>query len=146
HLYVYASSQALWVAFGGDSALDGLREAVAQVALPQDPQQSRNRVPFMFVTHAGNWQSVGDDENPRAIAFNKEAKASFKPENVAMQVIVRPTDNGVRVRVEFEEGFFALMGRGISIGIDRGVFNGPPGRRRARQVDEDATESAPTQR
>lgn len=136
HLYFYASPQAIWVAFGGDSAMDTLREAVAQVALPQDPQQSRGRVPFMFITHANNWLRVADDETPRAIAFNEQARASFKEDNDSMQIIVRPTDSGVRLRVEFEEGFIALMGRGITKGIESGVFNGPP-RRRARQRDED---------
>lgn len=138
HLYFYASPQAIWVAFGGDSAVDTLRDAVAQVALPQDPQQARGRVPFMFVTHASNWLRVGDDQTPRAIAFNEQARASFKEDNDSMQIVVRPTDSGVRLRVEFEEGFIALMGRGITKGIESGAFNGP-GRRRARQRDEDDT-------
>ncbi len=124
HLYLYAAPQAVWVAFGGDSALDSLRDSVAQVALPPDPQQSRNRVPLMFVTHANNWLTVASDENAGAKAFNVLAREAFKPENDAMQLIVRPTDSGVRLRVEFEEGFIALMGRGFSKGIQQGTFNG----------------------
>ncbi len=129
HLYFYASPQALWFAFGGDSALDALRESVAQVALPQDPQQNRNRVPFLFVTHANNWLSVASDENPGAALFNEQARAAFKTDHDSMQVIVRPTDSGVRLRAEFEEGYIALMGRGIGKGIDSGVFNRPRGQR-----------------
>ena len=125
HLYIYPSPQAIWIAFGGDAAMDALRDAVAQAALPQDPQQNRNRVPFMFVTHANNWLTVASDENPGAAAFNEQARAAFKPENDSMQLIVRPTDSGVRLRVEFEEGFFALLGRGITKGIEGGIFNGP---------------------
>jgi len=131
HLYLYATPQAIWFAFGGDAALDALKEAVAQTALPQDPMQNRNRVPFQFVTHAKNWLSVANEETPRQVSFNENARASFESENDAMRLDVRPTDNGVRLRIEFEEGFIALMGRGISKGIDEGVFRGPqPGQQR----------------
>lgn len=133
HLYFYASPQALWFAFGGDSAMDNLRDAVAQAALPQDPQLGRNRIPFMFVTHASNWLTVASDEQPRAAEFNEQARASFKSENDAMQVLVRPTDSGVRLRVEFEEGYIALMGRGFTKGIESGAFNGGQQRREQRQ-------------
>jgi hypothetical protein len=136
HLYFYASPQALWFAFGGDSAMDNLRDAVAQVALPQDPQQGRNRIPFMFVTHASNWLTVASDEQPRAAEFNEQARASFKSENDAMQILVRPTDSGVRLRVEFEEGYIALMGRGFTKGIETGAFGGQQ-RRQERQKQQE---------
>ncbi|MDB5341787.1 MAG: hypothetical protein JWP89_164 [Schlesneria sp.] len=139
HLYFYASPQALWFAFGGDSAMDNLRDAVAQVALPQDPQQGRNRIPFMFVTHASNWLTVASDEQPRAAEFNEQARASFKSENDAMQILVRPTDSGVRLRVEFEEGYIALMGRGFTKGIESGTFDGPQ-RRQLRQQEQQLKE------
>jgi hypothetical protein len=139
HLYFYASPQALWFAFGGDSAMDNLRDAVAQVALPQDPQQGRNRIPFMFVTHASNWLTVASDEQPRAAEFNEQARASFKSENDAMQVLIRPTDSGVRLRVEFEEGYIALMGRGFTKGIESGAFNGQQ-RRQERQKQQEAVQ------
>lgn len=136
HLYIYASPQAIWIAFGGDAAMDALREAVAMVALPQDPQQNRGRVPFLFVTHANNWLTVASDDTPRAAAFNEQARASFKSDNDSMQIIVRPTDSGVRLRVEFEEGFIALMGRGVTKGVETGFFQGSRPRRN-RQADED---------
>ncbi|MEK6257468.1 MAG: hypothetical protein AABP62_02515 [Planctomycetota bacterium] len=131
YLYLYATPQAIWFAFGGDAAMDALKEAVAQTALPQDPMQNRNRVPFQFVTHAKNWLTVASEETPRQVSFNETARASFESENDAMRVDVKPTDTGVRLRIEFEEGFIALMGRGISKGIDEGVFRGPqPGQQR----------------
>ncbi len=126
HLYLYATPQAVWFAFGGDAAMDALKEAVAQTALPQDPMQNRNRVPFQFVTHAKNWLTVASEETERQVSFNETARASFVSENDAMRLDVKPTDTGVRLRIEFEEGFIALMGRGVSKGIDEGVFNGPP--------------------
>lgn len=142
NLYFYTAPQALWFAFGGDTALDTLRDAVAQTALPQNPQQSRDRIPFMFVTHASNWLNVGEVEDEG----KKRVRDSFKNDNDALHVLVRPTDSGVRVRAEFEEGFIALMGRGITRGIETGAFNGPQQRRRARQNDEDQPNPAPRQR
>ena len=131
HLYLYATPQAIWFAFGGDAAMDALKEAVAQTALPQDPMQNRNRVPFQFVTHAKNWLTVASEETPRQVSFNETARASFESENDALRLDVRPTDSGVRLRIEFQEGFIALMGRGISKGIDEGVFTpAQPGQQR----------------
>lgn len=138
HLYLYASPQALWFAFGGDSAMDNLRDAVTQVAAPQDPQQGRNRIPFMFVTHASNWLTVASDERPRGAEFNEQARASFKSENDSMQILVRPTDSGVRTRIEFEEGYIALMGRGITKGVETGAFDGSQRRRERQKQQEDA--------
>ena len=126
HLYLYVTPQAVWFAFGGDAALTTMKDAVAQAALPQDPMQNRNRVPFQFVTHAKNWLTVASEDSPRQVTFNETARASFESENDAMRLDVRPTDTGVRLRVEFQEGFIALMGRGLSKGIDEGAFNGPP--------------------
>ena len=130
-LYVYASPQAVWFAFGGDTALDSLRQAVSAVALPQAAQPGRNRVPFQFVTHARNWLSVADTENPAAQPFNERARASFESDNDAMSLEIRPTDRGVRIRLEFEGGFLGLMGRGVTSGIETGFFQ--PGQRAQRR-------------
>jgi hypothetical protein len=93
----------------------------------------------MFVTHASNWLTVASDEQPRAAEFNEQARASFKSENDAMQVLIRPTDSGVRLRVEFEEGYIALMGRGFTKGIESGAFNGQQ-RRQERQKQQEAVQ------
>ena len=129
-LYLYTSPQAVWFSFGGEFALDALKEALNQVALPQAPQQSRNRVPFQFVTHAKNWLTVADEENTGG--FTERAQASFESDNDAMTLEFRPTDRGVKLRLEFESGFISLMGRGVSNGIDNGYFR-RPGRRNGNQ-------------
>ena len=74
HLYIYATPQVVWCAFGGEVALDTLKSAVKTASLPQDVKQNRNRVPFQFVTHARNWLAVADDENPNAAGFNERAR------------------------------------------------------------------------
>lgn len=127
NLYVYATPQAIWCAFGGDAALEKLKDTIRTVALPQDVTQNRNRVPFQFVTHAKNWLSVADDENQNAVAFNEKAQASFESDNDAMTIEIRPTETGIRIRTVFESGFIALMGRSITGGIENGFFNRPRG-------------------
>ncbi len=132
-LYLYASPQAVWLAFGGETALDSLKQGINAVALPQGAKPGRNRVPFQFVTHAKNWLSVSDTENPAAEPFNERARASFEADNDAMTLEIRPTDRGVRIRLEFEGGYLGLMGRGVTNGIENGFFQpgqrGPGGRR-----------------
>lgn len=125
NLYVYATPQAVWCAFGGEAALDTLKASIQTASLPQDARQIRNRVPFQFITHAKNWLSVADDENPNAAAFNERARDSFESDNDAMTIEIRPTDSGVRIRTVFESGFISLMGRGFSGGIENGIFNRP---------------------
>lgn len=147
NLYIYATPQAVWCAFGGEAALDTLRSTIQTVGLPQDTKQNRNRVPFQFVTHAKNWLTVADDDNPNATAFNERARASFESDNDAMTIEIRPTDSGVRIRTVFESGFVSLMGRGFSSTIDNGGFvrpvqggRGNQGGRRNRPNDGPDTE------
>jgi hypothetical protein len=147
NLYIYATPQAVWCAFGGEAALDTLRSTIQTVGLPQDPRQNRNRVPFQFVTHAKNWLTVADDDNPNTAALNERARASFESDNDAMTIEIRPTDSGVRIRTVFESGFVSLMGRGFSSTIDNGGFvrpvqggRGNQGGRRNRPNAEPAPE------
>jgi len=126
-LYVYANSQAIWCAFGGDAAFGSLKESIASTALPQPPQQGRNRVPFQFVTHAMNWLPASETDRPEVAKSNERSKTAFKSDNDAITIEIRPTDRGVRIRTEFESGFLTLMGLNITDGIENG-FRGPRGR------------------
>lgn len=128
YLYLYASPNALWAAFGGETALNSLREAVASVAAPPSQQQGKNRVPFLFVTHAKNWLPVNESSSPNAAKHNERMEASFESDNDAITIEIRPTDRGVRIRADFQSGFISLMGRGVTSGIENGFEM--PGRRR----------------
>ena len=139
-LYLYASPQGIWASFGGDVALASLKDSVASTALPQAPQQGRNRVPFMFVTHAKNWLPVSETGNPNAEKYNQRTETAFKSDNDAMTAEIRPTDRGVRIRFEFESGFLSLMGLNITDGIENGF--GPPGRR-GRRPGQQAPDAPP---
>ena len=129
-LHLYASPDAVWGSFGGDAAMQVLKEAVQQVALPGDPAQDRNRVPFQVSMHARNWLALADEDSDED-SFVNRAEDSFSSDNDAMIVEVRPTDTGVRIRTEFQSGFIALMGRNFANGIEKGFFQ--PGRRGNQQ-------------
>lgn len=133
-LYIYANTQAIWCAFGGDEALHSLKAAVQSVASPQDPKQGRNRVPFQFVTHARNWLSVADDD--KAGAFLDRAESSFDSDNDALTIELRPTDTGLRIRAELQSGFIGLLGRNITNGIETGIFTRPPRQRGENSKDQ----------
>jgi hypothetical protein len=143
-LYIYASPQAIWASFGGETALASLKDSVASTALPQPPQQGRNRVPFQFVTHAQNWLPLSETGNPDAGRFNQRTQTAFKSDNDAMTAEIRPTDRGLRIRFDFESGFLSLMGLNISDGIENG-FRGPQGRRGGRRPGQQAPAAAPPQ-
>jgi len=147
HLYVYATPQAVWVAFGGEAAYEALKSAIESVATPTDPKQSRNRIPFQFITHFKNWLTVTNENDPDAVRFTERANAAFESGDDAMKIEIRPTEHGVRVRTEFEPGFIGLMGRGFASGIDNGFFNRPPGgrRRNRNQENQPPAQPAPAQ-
>src|SRR5262249_21141851 len=109
-----------------------LRTAVENVALPQDPAQGRNRVPLQIVMHARNWLGLAD-ENAGAQSFAHRAEASFNSENDTMTLEVRPTESGLRARLEFQGGFVALMGRNFTNNIENGIFARPA----RRQTNEE---------
>ena len=143
-LFVFASPQAVWCTFGGVSALPSLKEAVAAVAVPQDPALARGRVPIQFVTHAKNWLSLSDDDAAEQSGFIKRAESSFHAENDRLTIEVRPTEHGVRMHADFQSGFVGLMGRGFAAGIENGFSNGPrPGNRGNPRRTNEKVEPAP---
>lgn len=139
-LYLYATAQALWFAFGDEVALSSLKDAVPSVAQPQDPTKNRNRVPLQFVTRAKNWIDLAKDDESQPNSFKKRAEASFNNENDALTIEVRPTEAGLRLRADLQGGFISLLGRGITSGIENGFFNGPRGRRQreTRDLEDEA--------
>jgi hypothetical protein len=46
------------------------------------------------------------------------AKESFKPEDDAARIIVRPTESGLRTRIQLDEGFVRWLGMTLAKQID----------------------------
>lgn len=140
HLYVFASTQALWLAFGGDEAMATLKASVEAAKKPAAPGDERQpRVPFVFQTRAQRWVTVRAesgaeeppaDANPRrpqrnalaranAARFREQVNESFDDQNDGLRIEVRPTDAGARFHMEFQRGWVGLLGRMIATQIDR---------------------------
>ncbi len=143
NVYLCATPQALWFAFGQKSAQDHLALALSTIAKGPDPDQpKRPHSPFLFSTHASHWvqlsllapiqvegQTVGDAKAPadrlEEPAVQPETPdptlAAFTPDNDQMRLTGRPTDSGVRVRADFQSGYFQWFGGMISQQIDEGL-------------------------
>lgn len=130
-LFAYATTQALWIAFGGDQALETLKQKVAEAGKPAtQAEDRRQRVPFLFQTHAKQWVTVQNESgayvprpNPNRrrldLMIREEMQTVFDEQNDGVRVEVRPTDSGVRVRFEFQKGWVGLFGRVVAGQIDR---------------------------
>jgi hypothetical protein len=119
HAYFFVSSQAIWLAFGGDAALPALRNCVDLAAQPVDPQlDRRSRAPLQFVTHMSRWIPLGseDSSGPNSREFLESA---FGSGGDAIRADMLPTDAGIRLTVQFEEGTLGWLGRAIGFGVDR---------------------------
>lgn len=144
NLYIYASPQALWLAYGGESAREQLAEYVDRInAPPSADAPPATRAPLLIVTHGQQWVNArlaaGDDpEKERGFGNFHDA---FTPDNDELRVTGQPTDNGARIRVEMQSGFISWFGRVVGGQIDRAV------ERQARRAEQgDRPQDAPRDR
>jgi hypothetical protein len=113
--YLGAGPEAFWFAIGGDDALPQLRKAIDTTAKP--PVREGRVVPFQIVLHLASWLGLidnGDGRNP----FPALARDAFSQGGDRVTVDLRPLQDGVRLRVQFEEGFIRLVGKAIAKRID----------------------------
>jgi hypothetical protein len=121
NLHLYATPNSIWLAMGGDSALDSLKNNVQQVADATNatgaPRPSPG--PFLFVTNAKQWVNAAsatgetDDED---VGFSA-AVDRFKDDNDELRITSRATDSGVRTRIDLQSGYVGWLGRVIAAQI-----------------------------
>ncbi len=120
-LHLYATPNSIWVAMGGDSALDTLKKNVQQIADAANatgaPRPSPG--PFLFITNAKQWVTAAtatgetsDDDVGYAAAVNR-----FNDDNDELRITSKATDSGVRTRVELQSGYVGWLGRIIATQI-----------------------------
>src|SRR4029079_15680111 len=108
-----------------------LKQKVAEANKPAtQAEDRRQRVPFVFQTHAKQWVTVQKESgayvprpNPNRrrldLMIREEMQTAFDEQNDGVRVEVRPTDSGVRMRFEFEKGWVGFFGRVVAGQIDR---------------------------
>lgn len=120
-MHLYATHNSIWMAMGGDSALDTLRKNVQQLAdaasATGTPRPSSG--PFLFITNAKQWVNAAsatgetdDDDVGFAAAIDR-----FKDDNDELRITSKATDSGVRTRVELQSGYVGWLGRVIAAQI-----------------------------
>ncbi|HET6426428.1 MAG TPA: hypothetical protein VFG20_22235 [Planctomycetaceae bacterium] len=123
NLHLYATPNSIWLAMGGDSALDTLRKNVDQVADAANATGAPRPAsgPFLFVTNAKQWVTAAsatgetdDDDVGFAAAVDR-----FKDDNDELRITSRATDSGVRTRVDLQSGYVGWLGRVIAAQIIR---------------------------
>ena len=138
YLFFHVTPQVVWFALGRDSAVEILKNAITQTAMPQHPQKNGDRIPFQVSAHATHWIDFASDPLLDKFGFSRPALALFHSENDSIRVQVRPKNNGMSLAVELEEGFIELWGRHISRLMDDGAIRRPRSEPRAPQIDPTA--------
>jgi len=115
-MYLGVDDTTLWMAVGGDTALPRLFEQIDALAEPVD--QPQPAVPLQFLVNIADWTSLRDDddgdENNRGGRFFERVNEAFTQDNAALRVDIKSIKDGVRLRLEFEEGFIRFFGMSVA--------------------------------
>lgn len=122
-LLVGTGSQALWFAIGTDVALPSMKQAIdlVQQSAGQPPVTASGAAPIQLISRMNGWLQIpprnrGDD-GPRP--FRLMAEEAFAGDDDSLRIEVRPTETGVRGRIQLDEGFLRLLGMAIGRQYDR---------------------------
>ncbi len=120
-LHLYAAPNSIWLAMGGDSALDTLKMNIQQISdaasATGTPRPSPG--PFLFVTNAKQWvnaASATGETNEDDVGFSA-AVDRFQDDNDELRITSKATDSGVRTRVDLQSGYVGWLGRMIATQI-----------------------------
>lgn len=122
-LLVGTGTRAIWFAIGTDVALPSLQQAIdlVQETASQPPPSTAGAAPIQLISRMNGWLQIPPedrgDRGPRP--FRMMAEEAFAGEDDALRVDVRPTETGVRVRIQLDEGFLRLLGMAIGRQYDR---------------------------
>lgn len=111
--------RALWFAAGADDAIPTLKDSIDRV-LGSGPAAEGKSTPFVLVLRRAQWLSIPvDADRPWQQERREVAEQAFNKTNDTLRVETRPTENGVRTRVELDEGFIRWLGLSIVRQYDR---------------------------
>lgn len=105
-VYAGAGNTVMWVCVGGDEAVTEMKKAIDRVAEPvANPGEA---LPLQFVMNLSEWMEVFDSRKRAALA-----RQAFTPGKDAVRMDVQGIQDGVRLRLRFDEGFTKLVGLGM---------------------------------
>ncbi|OAI54552.1 hypothetical protein AYO47_02830 [Planctomyces sp. SCGC AG-212-M04] len=104
-----AGQNAFWFTFGADNAFNTLRDTMDRV-LTSGPAPGGQSDPFVLIVRRAAWQSLEPDkERDFQVTRHELANQAFQSNNDALKIYTRPMEDGIRSRIEFEEGFIKYL-------------------------------------
>jgi hypothetical protein len=123
-VYLGTSSRYAWFGYGGEEALTTLKNAIDHMATATPEERNNTTLaPFQVVFHVSPWLDLPqpEDAGEGRQRFRELTEEAFEADNDALRVDVRPTETGMRFRIQVDEGFLRLMALGISELIDENI-------------------------
>lgn len=112
-----AGGRNFWFCVGTPDALTSLKETMDLVTSSGPPTPTTSSAPFQIVFRMAPWLQIPPDDDQEGSELGL-AKESFKPEDDAARIIVRPTESGLRTRIQLDEGFVRWLGMTLAKQID----------------------------
>ncbi len=107
-LYVGSSGRTLWFAVGQEDAVTELKSSIDAVSEAAGSREAERGYPVQMVVRANQWLGLPPDENADAAGAEIAAEA-FTSSNDVLRMELRPTENGVVLRMNLDEGFTRML-------------------------------------
>eukprot|EP00913_Durusdinium_trenchii_P023451 g22029.t1 len=119
---VGAGSTTLWIAVGGAKSTTALRQAMdAAGDRSKIGQKKESSAPIQMAVNMSSWFALigNGNGNGRPGAVRELATKAFSKGGDDIRVALRTTENGLRLRVKFGEGFIRFIGMAIYSRFER---------------------------
>jgi hypothetical protein len=118
-LWFGAGQRALWISLGADDALPALKDTMDRVAA-SPPAPDGWVSPLTVVFHRAPWLVLPvNEDSPGAVSMREISQESFTPQTDAIWIESQPLENGVRTRIELDEGYLRWLALVIARRFDR---------------------------
>jgi hypothetical protein len=116
-----AGQRAFWFTAGADEAMPTLKKTMDLVLAADALPGSVQSMPFVLVFRQAAWMSMPTRDGASDREQNRRSlqKEAFTSSNDKLRIETRPTDNGLRTRVELDEGFIRWLGLALAQAYDR---------------------------
>lgn len=117
---VGAGSTTLWIAVGGAKSMTILRQAIdAATDRSKLGSKQTSSAPFQLAVNMSSWFAMLGNDGNRPRPIRDLAAKAFSKGGDDIRVELRTTDNGLRLRATFGEGFIRFIGMAIHRRFER---------------------------